>query len=88
MLNRHGLTGNRVALGAIVLVVLFQLAFTYLGIMGTLFGSAPVADTDWLHIGLVSGSVLVLVLVLVLVELEKLAIRRFGAKGVRVTNFR
>ncbi|EAR20330.1 cation-transporting P-type ATPase [Nitrococcus mobilis] len=75
VLNRAGLTGNRIVLWAIALVVLFQLAFTYFGGMQALFGSAGLAATDWLRSVLVSGSVLVLV------ELEKLAMRRFGAGG-------
>jgi magnesium-transporting ATPase (P-type) len=70
--NWAGLTGNRYVLIAIGLLIIFQLGFTYLSPMQTLFGTAAIDFTVWLRILLVSSSVLVLV------ELEKYFIRRTG----------
>lgn len=75
VLNRQGIAGNPVALLAIGLVILFQLAFTYFGFMQTLFGSAALNATDWLLSIGVSASVLMFV------ELEKLVTRRFDGAG-------
>ncbi|MES0371315.1 MAG: cation-transporting P-type ATPase [Mariprofundaceae bacterium] len=64
-----GFTGNRYVLIAIAILMVFQLAFTYLESMQTLFGTAAIDFKTWLLITLVASSVLFLV------ELEKLAIR-------------
>ena len=56
----------------IVLVVLFQLAFTYLPFMQTLFRTEPLNLDTWITLTAVAASVLVLV------ELEKLLIRMFN----------
>jgi magnesium-transporting ATPase (P-type) len=69
-LNRNGLFGNRVAVGAVAVVMLFQLGFTYLPISNALFGTAPLAPADWLPLVLVAATVAPLV------ELEKLLLRR------------
>ena len=61
VLNRAGLTGNRYVLLAVGLIVLFQLAFTYLGPIQTLFGTAPLTLGDWLRTIAVTSSVLFLV---------------------------
>ncbi len=68
--NWEGLTGNRYVLIAIAILILFQLGFTYLTPMQTLFGTAAIEWYLWLHIFLVASSVLFLV------ELEKYIVRR------------
>ncbi|PHS69525.1 MAG: carbonate dehydratase [Methylophaga sp.] len=65
VLNWEGFTGNRFVLVAIGLLLLFQLGFTYLSPMQTLFGTASISIDAWLRIVLVSTSVLFLV------EIEK-----------------
>lgn len=72
VLNWSGLTGNRFVLLAIVALVLFQLAFTYLTPLQKLFGTTAIGAGVWVNIVLVSASVLVLV------ELEKFILRRAG----------
>ena len=62
--------GNRWVLIAVALLVVFQLAFTYVPLMQSLFGTAPLGLATWGIIVLVASSVLWLV------ELEKLAVRR------------
>jgi magnesium-transporting ATPase (P-type) len=66
VLNRRGLLGNRYVLGAIGLVVVFQLFFTYAPPLQTLFGTAPIDALTWGVIVLVASSVFILV------EVEKL----------------
>ena len=61
VINRAGLLGNRYALLAVGLLVLFQLAFTYLGPMQTLFGTAALEPSMWLLLVLVASSVFWLV---------------------------
>lgn len=68
--NWAGLTGNRYVLIAIVILIILQLAFTYLLPMQSLFGTTNIDLNIWLHILLVSSSVLFLV------ELEKYFVRR------------
>jgi calcium-translocating P-type ATPase len=70
--NWEGLTGNRYVLIAIVVLIFFQLGFTYLVPMQSLFGTAAIDIGTWLLILLVSSSVLFLV------ELEKYIIRRMS----------
>ena len=70
MLNLNGLLGNRYALIAVGVLIVFQLCFTYLGPMQTLFGTAAIDLTTWMRIIMVASSVLFLV------ELEKAVIRR------------
>jgi magnesium-transporting ATPase (P-type) len=65
-----GLAGNRYVLLAAGLVILFQLAFTYLPPMQTLFGSAPLGASEWIRI------VAVGMVAFLLVELEKAVLRR------------
>ena len=71
-LTRRGLTGNRYVLYAIGILLIIQLAFTYLAPMQTLFRTAAIGPEAWLRILLVSLSVLVLV------ECEKYLLRRFS----------
>ncbi|MCX4188220.1 cation-transporting P-type ATPase [Methylophaga sp. OBS4] len=70
VLNREGLLGNRYALMAIAVLLVFQLAFTYLPPMQLLFGSSGLTVQTWLVITLVASTVLWLV------ELEKWLIRK------------
>ena len=67
--NREGLTGNRYVLIAIGILVFFQLGFTYLAPMQSLFGTTAIDFNIWLRILFVSSSVLFLV------ELEKYVVR-------------
>ncbi len=67
VLSFEGLFGNRYVIMAIAAVVVFQLAFTYLPPMQTLFGTAAIEAAVWGRILLVTVSVFVLV------ELEKVA---------------
>jgi len=70
VLNLNGLLGNRYVLIAVAVLIAFQVCFTYLGPMQTLFGTAGIDVTNWVRIVLVASSVLFLV------ELEKAVIRR------------
>lgn len=67
--NWEGLTGNRYVLISIGVLMIFQLGFTYLAPMQSLFGTAAIDFNTWLRILLVSSSVLFLV------ELEKHIVR-------------
>lgn len=71
VLNKAGLLGNKYALMAIGLLVLFQLAFTYLSPMQALFDTVALDAFTWFIIILVSSSVLFLV------EFEKYVVRKF-----------
>ena len=68
--NLKGLTGNPCVLLAIAVLILFQLAFTYLPVLQHLFGTDAIPVEMWLRIVLVSSSVLFLV------EIEKYFVRR------------
>jgi magnesium-transporting ATPase (P-type) len=68
--NLNGLLGNRYALIAVAVLILFQGSFTYLGPMQALFGTVGIDFVTWVRIILVASSVLFLV------ELEKAVIRR------------
>ena len=70
VLSIQGLLGNRYALFAIASLLFFQLAFTYLSPMQTLFGTTGLSLATWLVITLVASSVLFLV------EFEKEVVRR------------
>ncbi|MBE9559730.1 MAG: HAD-IC family P-type ATPase, partial [Proteobacteria bacterium] len=73
--NWSGFTGNPYVLIAIVVLIIFQLGFTYLAPMQLLFGTTAIGLNLWLHILLVSSSVLFLV------ELEKYFARRMLVKN-------
>ncbi len=77
VLNRAGLFGNPYILLAVGLLLVFQLCFTYLAPLQTLFDTAPLDALTWLRIVLVGASVLVLV------ELEKAVFRRRAARARR-----
>ena len=66
-----GLTGNCYVLIAVTILIIFQLGFTYLGPMQSLFGTTAIDFSVWLRILIVSSSVLFLV------EMEKYFVRRF-----------
>ncbi|TLS66547.1 cation-transporting P-type ATPase [Mariprofundus erugo] len=76
-LTREGITGNRYALYAVAILLLFQFAFTYLPPMQALFDTAAMDASAWLRVLVVASSVFVLV------ELEKLALRRFSRPVIR-----
>ncbi len=68
-LTRSGLLGSRIALAAVASVICFQLSFTYLSPMQSVFDSHPLSMTAWMQVILVSASVFILV------ELEKWILR-------------
>jgi magnesium-transporting ATPase (P-type) len=70
VLNREGLFGNRYALVAIAVLLLMQLAFTYLPPFQALFGTTGLDMALWGRIVAIATSVLLLV------ELEKWWLRR------------
>ena len=70
VLNRLGLLGNKVALACVAACVGLQLAFTYLPLFNSVFGTTPLGVTEWIK------AVGVGVLVFTAVELEKAIIRR------------
>ena len=70
--NRAGLTGNRYVLIAIGVLIIFQLGFTYLAPMQSLFGTTAIDFSIWLRIMAVASSVLFLV------ELEKYVVRHMA----------
>ncbi|MCG2634432.1 MAG: cation-transporting P-type ATPase [Gammaproteobacteria bacterium] len=71
-LTHKGLTGNPYALYAIGLLMVFQLGFTYLGPMQTLFVTTGMGAEAWLRVIVVASSVLFLV------ELEKMLLRKYS----------
>jgi len=75
VINKQGLFGNRYVLIAIGLLVIFQLMFTYMDIMQTMFGTADIGLVNWLKIVVVASSVFFLV------EIEKAIVRKFQEKN-------
>jgi len=73
-LNTRGLLGSRYVLIAIGLLIIFQLALTYLGPMQLLFATTDMSLEAWLRVIIVSSSVLFLV------EIEKFLFRKFAKK--------
>ena len=69
--NMRSFFANRFVFLAIIILLLFQIAFTYLGAMQTLFQTVAIEWQHWLWIILIAFSVLPLV------EIEKLFIRTF-----------
>jgi magnesium-transporting ATPase (P-type) len=65
-----GLTGSRYVLLSATLIILLQLAFTYVPAMQRLFGSAALGVAEWTRILGIAAAVFVLV------ELEKALLRR------------
>ena len=70
ILNKKGLFGNPYALGSISILILFQLAFTYLSPMQELFKTVSIDGFEWVKITLIASSVLFLV------EFEKALVRK------------
>ena len=70
-LNHEGICGNCYVLYAIGLLIIFQLGFTYLPPMQTLFHTTGMDLDAWLRVVAVASSVLVLV------EIEKYLLRKF-----------
>ncbi|WP_299195479.1 cation-transporting P-type ATPase [uncultured Amphritea sp.] len=70
VLNWDGIIGNRYALYAIALVIIFQLLFTYLPIMQLFFNTTAIDDAAWGKIFMVG------LLMFMTVELEKKLIHR------------
>jgi magnesium-transporting ATPase (P-type) len=77
ILNREGFLGNTLALQVLGLLLLLQLAFTYVPLMQTLFQTAAIDASAWLRI-LAAG-----VLLLLIVEGEKALISRFRRPAAR-----
>jgi magnesium-transporting ATPase (P-type) len=75
-LNVEGFTGNRIALGAIAILVALQLAFTYAPQANALFGTAPIDADEWFAIAVLAAALFLAV------EIEK-AWRRRGARAAR-----
>ena len=73
--TREGLTGNRVALACVAVVILFQLAFTYTLPFQTLFATVAIDVHAWL---VIAATALLFMLV---VELEKGLIRATRARN-------
>jgi magnesium-transporting ATPase (P-type) len=71
-LTYEGLSGNRLVVYAIGLLLVIQLSFTYLGPMQALFATTAMSADAWLRVILVASSVLVLV------ESEKWLLRRYS----------
>lgn len=67
--NRRGILGSRPVLIGIGLVILFQVLFTYLPLMQTLFGTAPIYAGSWTRIIAFALSLFLVV------EVEKAAMR-------------
>ena len=67
--NWEGFTGNKYVMIAIGILIIFQLGFTYLPPMQSLFGTTAIDIGMWFRIILVSSSVLLLV------EIEKYIVR-------------
>ncbi|MGR9099058.1 MAG: cation-transporting P-type ATPase [Gammaproteobacteria bacterium] len=74
IVNWQGFVGNRFILLAVALLILFQLAFTYLKSMQILFGTVAISAEHWLLITLTAFAVLPLV------EIEKFFLRMYKKK--------
>ena len=72
-LTRVGVFGNAYALAAVGIVIVFQMALTYVTPMQKLFGTDAIRFASWMRIAAVSSSVLFLV------ELEKFVFRKYLA---------
>ncbi len=76
VLNLHGLFGNRLVWLAVLLLIAFQIVFTYWPPMQALFGTVDIDAHTWQMI------VAVALTVFILVEIEKFFIRLFLPKAV------
>jgi len=71
-LTMEGLKGNRYVWYAIGILLLFQIGFTYLPLMQTLFATTSMSLDAWIRIIIITSSVLLLV------ELEKMILRKMN----------
>ena len=78
-LTIEGIFGNRYVLYAIGLLIVFQLAFTYLGPLQILFTTVAMSVDAWLRVTVVASSVLFLV------EIEKFLLRNYTKLEQRTT---
>lgn len=76
VLNLHGLFGNRLVWLAVLLLIAFQMAFTYWRPMQVLFGTVELDAHAWQMIVAVASTVFILI------EIEKFFIRLFLSKAV------
>ncbi|WP_142848437.1 cation-transporting P-type ATPase [Telmatospirillum sp. J64-1] len=74
-LNTNGLFGSRIALGAIAVVVVLQLLWTYAAPMQLLFGTTGIRGDTWALIGVA------MVVVFLAVETEKAVLRKMHKRG-------
>jgi len=77
-LTYEGLFGNRYALYAITLLIVIQLAFTYLPPLQALFATTAMGIDAWLRVIVVASSVLFLV------EIEKMLLRKYSRPEQRL----
>jgi magnesium-transporting ATPase (P-type) len=75
--RKETLTGNRYAVYAAAVLIVFQIAFTYASPMQLLFHTTPLSAMQWAHIVTVASSLFFLV------ELEKWLVRRLRARRGR-----
>ena len=66
--------GSRPVLIAIVLVILFQMLFTYLPPMQEAFGTAPIGWPEWMRV------IVLALLIFAVVELEKAVVRHYDER--------
>ena len=76
-LTFEGLSGNRYVLYAIGLLIMIQLAFTYLEPMQALFATRNMSTESWVRVVIVASSVLLLV------ETEKMVLRKYQRRRRR-----
>jgi len=74
VMSRKGLLGNRFILISVGVLLILQLAFTYLPVMQQLFGTTALDASTWAHVVVFS------VFLFLGVEMEKYLIRRRGIK--------
>jgi len=60
-LNVEGFTGNRVAVYAVLVLLVLQAAFTYVPQANALFGTAPIQPDEWFAIALAAVALFLLV---------------------------
>ncbi|RDI43372.1 cation-translocating P-type ATPase [Aquicella lusitana] len=70
VLTKDGLFGSKAALGAILIVILFQLVFTYHPWMQAIFGTHAIGIVDWLYIFCVG------IVLFMMIEFDKHVVRR------------
>ena len=76
VMSREGLLGNRYILIAVGLLLMLQLALTYLPVMQQLFGTTALDIAAWGRIIAVS------LMLFLLIEFEKYLLRRRGIKDL------